>query len=754
MWMLLAAPPAHAWFDVLWTDDGYLFGEKRAGAALIDLDGDGRLDLLAADGAGGARLLRNTGGPYLELADETWRAPGLDLVNYDEEVRGLLVADLDNDGDDDLVRASVDRVQVYVADGYGWFWLSHETFVSDSTGVGFEGAAVLDADHDGWLDLFVSEGSVANWILDNPADGTASFVRRDLAGDVDVSGENSDFAAVGDWDQDGHVDLVLRGTGPGVDAYLGDGAGSFVRTSFDLDADAVDKGGVTLYDSDQDGDLDLYWTTFWEGDGVLVFDWTGGAWVERVGDATDGVFAGYSGVALGDFEHDGLPEVFTSGQDNSIVHTNGVVFYDEWYGVFDPYVDSGLVATVADLDGNGSLDLYETARTGSSRLFRNHVYDSWWLQFTLSANVGTCEDPVFRHDVGGTARLHRPAGAGESGRLEVSGATGRGMTGSPRLHVGGIDPWAAHDLVVHPMIPGIEPFRWPVPPDGPRLVDVRLDDPDGDGVVSAWEQLAQRDPDGDGLDTPVDPDSDGDGLPDGLEAGSPCDEPLDTDGDGRYDLVDTDSDDDGLTDDDEQARGTDRLARDTDGGGRSDGEEVLVDGTDPSSARDDLVDGDGDGLTDAHEEELGTDPTDADTDADGVTDGDEVANGTDSLVPDQPVGHTGEPVDGHTGGATGGHSGGDPEAPTDSDGDGLTDAQEADLGTDPTDPDTDGDGVSDGADPSPLDAGAVAAARPPDVDLGFGLGCATAPASGAAWAGALAAAVLRRRRSRGTLRAS
>lgn len=49
----------------------------------------------------------------------------------------------------------------------------------------------------------------------------------------------------------------------------------------------------------------------------------------------------------------------------------------------------------------------------------------------------------------------------------------------------------------------------------------------------------------------------------------------------------------------------------------------------------------------------------------------------------------------------------------DTDGDGVTDVEEARLGTDPADPDTDGDGLSDGADPAPL--GAVAPTTPEDA---------------------------------------
>ena len=49
----------------------------------------------------------------------------------------------------------------------------------------------------------------------------------------------------------------------------------------------------------------------------------------------------------------------------------------------------------------------------------------------------------------------------------------------------------------------------------------------------------------------------------------------------------------------------------------------------------------------------------------------------------------------------------------DTDGDGMTDIEEAQLGTDPSDADTDGDGLSDGADPAPL--GAIAPSTPEDA---------------------------------------
>ena len=93
-----------------------------------------------------------------------------------------------------------------------------------------------------------------------------------------------------------------------------------------------------------------------------------------------------------------------------------------------------------------------------------------------------------------------------------------------------------------------------------------------------------------------------------------------------------DSDADGLDDGEEDTNANGKLddgetaaeLEDTDGGGRTDFEEIFTDSTDPRDSEDDLGDSDGDGLFDHREEELGTDPENIDSDGDGINDGDEV----------------------------------------------------------------------------------------------------------------------------------
>ena len=104
-----------------------------------------------------------------------------------------------------------------------------------------------------------------------------------------------------------------------------------------------------------------------------------------------------------------------------------------------------------------------------------------------------------------------------------------------------------------------------------------------------------------------------------------------------------------------------------------DNADELARGTDPENP-----DTDGDGLADGAELKLGLDPTNPDTDGDGIID-------RNDLPCAAPCDTGADCVDGQC-------------IPRDSDGDGLSDVDEATLGTDPYNPDTDGDGIVDGQD--------------------------------------------------------
>ncbi|WP_342375581.1 Ig-like domain-containing protein [Myxococcus stipitatus] len=186
-----------------------------------------------------------------------------------------------------------------------------------------------------------------------------------------------------------------------------------------------------------------------------------------------------------------------------------------------------------------------------------------------------------------------------------------------------------------------------------------------------------------------------------------------------------DTDGDGLNDEDEVTRGTDPNDPDTDDDGIPDGIEVTVGGTDPlddDTDNDGLLDGtedkDHDGVVDPGE----TSPVLADTDGDGVQDGTELGitepEGTDTdttvFIPDADPTTTTDPLNVDTDGGSvldgiedANHNGRVDPGETnpnvaaddkDSDLDGIDDETEIELGLDPRDPDTDDDGVPDGQD--------------------------------------------------------
>ncbi len=178
--------------------------------------------------------------------------------------------------------------------------------------------------------------------------------------------------------------------------------------------------------------------------------------------------------------------------------------------------------------------------------------------------------------------------------------------------------------------------------------NVACDDDDGDGLSNAQETLL-------GLD-PTDPDSDSDNIDDGTEVGSDPANPLNSDGDADIDALDSDSDDDGIADAVEA--------------GDSDIATAPVDSDGDGTANYRDFDSDDDGKLDSAE---GT----SDDDGDGI------ANYIDMNDSDGPDG--------------------------DQDGDGLTNAREVLLGTNPNSSDSDGDTIADGDEANEVSA--------PDVDF-------------------------------------
>ena len=235
--------------------------------------------------------------------------------------------------------------------------------------------------------------------------------------------------------------------------------------------------------------------------------------------------------------------------------------------------------------------------------------------------------------------------------------------------------------------PGLAEFQLISRPGGQGLDKNNPDDAaldfDQDGLSNLEEfnlgtSVFLNDTDGDGLDdareveigsSPVIPDTDRDRLIDVGEV-SPT---LDTDGDGLINILDPDSDNDGLPDGVEVALRLDPLRVDSDFDGIPDGAE----------------DGDGDNLPNQEEVSENTNATNPDTDNDELLDGEEVVPGEDGFITD--VLRRDTDGDGMWDGYES-RFGLDPTDPNnaalDPDEDGLTNLEEFQLRTDPNNSDT------------------------------------------------------------------
>ncbi len=202
----------------------------RAGAALgvvaTDFDLDGWPDLLVAnDGMANFLWLNQRNGTFKECALE--RGCAFNGMGASEANMGVVAADFDEDGDDDLLITHLDGEKNTLWENWDRGWFSDVTSVSGMDAAtrpftGF-GVAAVDVDNDGHLDLLVANGGVRVNEAQRKAgvelpmlqhvqlflgQGKARFVEVTNEPALQVS-EIGRGLAVGDVDNDGDIDVLF-----------------------------------------------------------------------------------------------------------------------------------------------------------------------------------------------------------------------------------------------------------------------------------------------------------------------------------------------------------------------------------------------------------------------------------------------------------------------------------------------------------------------------------------------------------------
>ena len=209
--------------------------EGRSLSALWhDFDGDGWLDLYVANDISENKLYLNRHGTFVDEGRSAW-------VEEYRGSMGLAVGDFDRDGDDDLF------ISHWIAQGFALYQSLlveqegtessdlHFTDVAANMGIGQHslqsigwGTSFVDVDSDGWLDLFVANGST----FEQGADSARrlvpmpSFLFWNAHGDFfhDLGPWNRSFAqphvsrglAAADFNNDGAMDVAIVDQGEGV----------------------------------------------------------------------------------------------------------------------------------------------------------------------------------------------------------------------------------------------------------------------------------------------------------------------------------------------------------------------------------------------------------------------------------------------------------------------------------------------------------------------------------------------------------
>lgn len=246
-------------------------------AAVGDIDGDGFPDLYVGNHAAGAVLLRNQGdGTFRDVLPGSGIAP-------DGDQHGTGLADFDGDGRLDLYVAlgagrgrAVKANRLYRNAGDGTFTdVAEAAGVIDPTGRS-RAVAWLDVDLDDALDLVLVNFASPNRFYRNRGDGSFED-RSTLSGIAALSGNR---VVWGDYDGDGFPDLLLSGTPKGLRLLRNERGPSFRDVTREAGLEPLKEPvqGMAFGDYDGDGDLDLalsFGADFGEGvvedEGLLRF---------------------------------------------------------------------------------------------------------------------------------------------------------------------------------------------------------------------------------------------------------------------------------------------------------------------------------------------------------------------------------------------------------------------------------------------------------------------------------------------------
>ena len=257
------------------------------------------------------------------------------------------------------------------------------------------GCAFLDFDNDGWMDILIINGM--DWpghkrrrtslkLYHNDRDGTFTDVTARAGLDVELYGMG---AAVGDYDNDGFIDIFLTCVGENKLFHnLGDGRFADVTRAAGLGGRPSFSSSALWFDYDGDGLLDLFVCNY--------VRWTPEIDIRCTIDGRQKSYC--------------TPEAYR-GETCWLFRNRGDGTFEDvtvQAGVFDTTCKS-LGVVMLDYDGDGRMDLFVANDTQPNKLYRN-LGGGRFRESAVAAGVAFSEDGKARAGMGTDAADYTRSG--------------------------------------------------------------------------------------------------------------------------------------------------------------------------------------------------------------------------------------------------------------------------------------------------------------------------------------------------------
>ena len=406
------------------------------GACMMDVTGDGHMDLVLMEAGNQAIRVLHTNG--------NWHFDDLDAAGIGLKASGhaeaCAVGDYDGDGLNDLAVALDDSVLLFRNLGHGKFQdVTAEAGLSARNRP--SGITFVDYDHDGDLDLFLTgaplkEGGAPNVLWRN--DGNKTFTEWTEPTGLGGSGKTAS-AILTDFNNDRAVDIAVTGDGPAPLTYVNPREGKYPTQAVSDGEKLPPTVGIVVLDYNKDGWMDIAVThagapgvTLWrnvEGPNHM------GRRFERVELPLHGALRGW-GLTPIDIDNDGWIDL--AAIVDTVAGPRVKVFRNKGDGSFEDVSHAlgldtvkltaprGLIA--ADVDGDGAADLIVTQVNAPPVLLRN---------------VGATKNHFVRLDLSGYADNKTALGvkvevfaSGHWQKWELAGASGYQTQAPPQILVG------------------------------------------------------------------------------------------------------------------------------------------------------------------------------------------------------------------------------------------------------------------------------------------------------------------------------